>query len=133
MSNDINNLDVNDEGLKAIFGDRFHDETVESGAERSKKQETTYTSELTKAEQSGAQKRTYKDAKWEPAKPDPNWLDKLKSCAMYTVGFGGLSILLFSWQQSGLMDSSVAIPSMCACTALAGWGVGKNAMRGNGR
>ena len=30
MSNDVNNLDIHDEGLKAIFGDRFHDETTES-------------------------------------------------------------------------------------------------------
>ena len=27
MPNDINELDVNDIGLKGIFGDRFHDET----------------------------------------------------------------------------------------------------------
>ena len=74
-----------------------------------------------------------KEAQWEPAKPDPNWLDKLKECAKWAIGFGGLSLLLFYWQQTGQMEASAAVPSMCVCTALAGWGVGKNAMRGNGR
>lgn len=133
MSNDINNLDVHDEGLKAIFGDRFHDET--------KGEPVTLPKITTKQNPAKAVKvpviepktepASYKDAKWNPVKPDPNWLDKLKACALYAAGFGGLSILLFSWQQAGLMDSSVAIPSMCVCTALAGFGVGKNAMKGS--
>lgn len=130
MPNDINNLDTEDIGLKQIFGDRFHDETATSGAEQSKKQETTYTSAPAKAEQSGAQKRTYKDAKWEPVKPDPNWLDKVKDSAKFVVGFGGLSFLLFYWEQAGLMAESIAVPCMCLSTALAGWGVGKNAVGG---
>lgn len=74
-----------------------------------------------------------KDAQWEPAKPDPNWLDKLKECAKWTAVFGGLCLLLFYWQQTGQMESSAAVPSMCVCTALAGFGCGKNAMRGANR
>jgi hypothetical protein len=129
MPNDINELDLEDIGLKQIFGDRFHDETATSGAQQIKKQETTYTSEPVKAEQSGAHKRTYKDAKWEPLgelpKPAPNWLDKLKTCSFWGIGFGILNLLIFCWQKEGLMDASIAIPCMWACMALAGWGVGK--------
>lgn len=66
------------------------------------------------------------DASWEPVKPDPNWLDGLKACAKHVALFGGLSFLVFYWQQAGLMDSSIAVPTMCICTALAGVGVGKN-------
>jgi hypothetical protein len=70
------------------------------------------------------------DAQWEPVRPEPNQMDKLKECAKFTVGFGGLSFLLFYWEQAGLMASSIAVPCMCVCTALAGWGVGKNAVGG---
>lgn len=110
MENDINHLDPNDEGLKQIFGDRFHDETKESAP---------------------AQKPTRKpvDAKWEPVKPDPNWMDNLKACVKHVAVFGGLSILFFYWQQTGQMDASAAVPSMCACTALAGLGVGRHVHR----
>ena len=111
MSDDINNLDPNDEGLKQIFGDRFHDATKEATAP--------------------VQKTTHKpvDAQWEPAKPDPNWLDNLKACVKHVAIFGGLSILFFYWQQTGQMDASAAVPSMCACTALAGLGVGRHVHR----
>lgn len=132
MSNDINNLDVHDEGLKAIFGDRFHDESnnLPTPAKCTTKQNPAKAVKAPAIEPK-TEPAFHKEGKWNPVKPDPNWLDKLKACAMYTVGFGGLSILLFSWQQAGLMDSSVAIPSMCVCTALAGFGVGKNALKGS--
>lgn len=103
MSDDINNLDPNDEGLKMIFGDRFHDETQNPP----KKNQNTV------------------DTSWVPAKP-PHWMDALKASAKHVALFGGLGFLVFYWQQAGLMDSSVAVPTMCICTALAGIGVGRN-------
>jgi hypothetical protein len=108
MSDDINNLDPNDEGLKKIFGDRFHDATQDGNIPKP--------TEVQKPVR----------AQWEPVKPDPNWLDNLKACVKHVAIFGGLSFLVFYWQQAGLMDSSVAVPTMCICTALAGLGVGKN-------
>jgi hypothetical protein len=53
-------------------------------------------------------------------------MDSLKGCAKSVMLFGGLSVLVFYWQQAGLMAESIAVPSMCVCTALAGLGVGKN-------
>lgn len=67
----------------------------------------------------------FKEGKWEPVK-ERNWMDNLKDCAQWVIGFGGLSFLLFYWEQAGLMAESIAVPSMCLCTALAGWGLGKN-------
>lgn len=110
MENDINNLDPNDEGLKKIFGDRFHDVTQEQPPVQ-------------------LPKRKPVDAQWEPVKPDPNWVDKLKDCVKWVFLFGGLSCLVCYWKGAGLMDPSIAVPSMCACTALAGVGVGKNLWR----
>lgn len=112
MENDINNLDPNDEGLKNIFGDRFHDATIEAPADTEKKPT-----------------RKAVDAKWEPAKPDPNWFSCLKACVKHAAIFGGLSLLVFYWQQAGLMAESIAVPCIAVCTALAGFGVGRNAFK----
>jgi hypothetical protein len=112
MSDDINNLDPNDEGLKQIFGDRFHDATNEP-VHAAKMQEPP---------------RNVAKAQWEPVK-EPNWLDGLKACAKHVAIFGGLSFLVFYWQQAGLMAESIAVPCIAVCTALAGWGCGKHACK----
>lgn len=70
------------------------------------------------------------EEQWNPEKPEPNFVDKLKVCAKSAMLFGGLSCLLFYWEQAGLMAESIAVPCMCLCTALAGWGVGKGVAGG---
>ena len=67
------------------------------------------------------------DASWFPIKPAPDFMDKLKATVLWVAGFGALCMLFFYWQQTGQMASSAAVPSMCVCTALAGFGIGKNA------
>ena len=117
MPNDINELDVNDIGLKGIFGDRFHDETVAVV-----KKETITT---TKPEKS-AQKVTLKprDADFEPVNSDQ--MSKIKECAKSALLFGGLSLMFFYFQQSGQMAMSASMPCICACCVLLGLGVGKS-------
>lgn len=131
MPNDINELDVTDAGLKSIFGDRFHDETAEKVTEKDVEEAIARAHEKAYGHKKMEQKPTQKpvEALWEPVKPEPNWLDKLKSCAMWAGGFGGLTMLFFSWQQAGLMDETVALPTMLACAVLAGWGCGKSVTR----
>jgi hypothetical protein len=68
-------------------------------------------------------------AQWEPVRPDPNWLDRLKACAKWALTFSALCCLFFYWQQTGLMDPAAAVPSMLTCTLLVGWGVGRNATK----
>lgn len=123
MPEDINGLDVTDAGLKAIMGNRFQD--VTQPAKAISKKETPTTTHTAKVAQKPKEKPM--DAQWEPVRPEPNWYDKLKACAIWAVGFASLSCLVFYWQQKGLMDASIAVPTMCVLTALAGWGVGKNA------
>ena len=124
--NEINGLDPEDIGLKAVMGDRFHDETKKPMVEPFRTESTN----TTKAEKK-VQKTTGDavDASWVPVK-DPNWMDNLKSCVKSVVLFGGLSFLIFYWKEAGLMASSVAVPSMCICTALAGFGAGRTVRRG---
>lgn len=70
--------------------------------------------------------RTACDAEWETVPAVNETTVNLLGCVKHAVLFGGLTLLLYFWQQSGLMDASVAVPSMLVCSTLAGWGVGKN-------
>ena len=124
MPDDINELDVTDAGLKAIMGNRFHDETQKEPQKDISKKETTTTTCLKSLSKRSPE--VYKEGNWNTSK-ERTWMDNLKGCAKWATGFGGLSFLLFYWEQAGLMAESVAVPCMCLCTALAGWGVGKNA------
>ena len=64
------------------------------------------------------------DAQWMPTK-QRTWMDDLKDCTKSTLIFGGLNVLIWYWEIAGLMDESIALPSMLACAALAGLGIGK--------
>lgn len=65
-------------------------------------------------------------------KTEPSFADDLKTFAKSVLLFGGLGCLIFYWKQAGLMAESIAVPSMCICTALFGWSIGKFAtQRGN--
>lgn len=123
MPSDINELDVTDAGLKQIFGDRFHDETEPEKAETKEVSENT--THTTKAAQKPTHKPTVDIGKFPKMKPD--FYTRLWASAKQALLFGGLSLLVFYWEQAGLMASSIAVPSMCVCTALVGWGIGKNA------
>lgn len=118
---DINGLDPEDIGLKSIMGVHFIDET----------QGTPSTTPAEKAAQKPTQKpREKAESDWRPPARERDWMDNLKECAKWSLTFGGLSCLIFYWQQAELMASSIAVPCMCVCTALVGWGVGRNALGG---
>ena len=126
----IKNSDLLDEGLQAVMGkDRCQNEwkpvkkpMVEPIGTRS-----TNTTKAEKKVQKPADEAV--DASWAPVK-ERNWMDNLKSCVKSVALFGGLTFLLFYWKEAGLMASSIAVPSMCVCTALAGFGAGRSVRRG---
>lgn len=106
-----------DEELQGIFGSRYSDES---------------TAQVKKAEKAEPAKPAEKKrvdplapAKWAPPKPAPDWLDKLKMSVKWVGLYSGLCVLFFYWQQSGLMDPAAALPSMLACTLLAGVSIGR--------
>ena len=121
MPEDINGLDVTDAGLKAVMGSRFHDGTENAQSERKEYK----TAKVEKEPQKAKDKPI--EAQWQPVKPDPNWQDKLKNAVKWGFTFGCISCLVFYWQSAGLMAESIAVPTIAVCTALGGWGVGKNA------
>ena len=121
------NSDLLDEGLQSVMGkDRCQPDWKPS--KKPMVEPITNTVKEEKKVQNTAGKAV--DASWAPVR-EPNWMDNLKSCAKSVLMFGGLSFLIFYWQQAGLMASSIAVPSMCVCTALAGFGAGRSVRRGN--
>jgi hypothetical protein len=124
MPDDINELDVTDAGLKSIMGNRFHDETQNESKKVISKKETATTTKEKKEHHKPT--HNYRDGSWEPVS-EHTWMDSLISAARWLACFGGLSFLVFYWMEAGLMDESIAVPSIAVCTALAGFGVGLKA------
>lgn len=130
LEKEVNGLDPDDIGLKGIFGERFEDDTAQIPPVEQTSKKAIQPTNTRKAAQNPTGKAM--EGQWEPVKPEPGFMDNLKDCAKAAVLFGGLSSLIFYWQQAGLMAESIAVPSMCVCTALLGWSIGKYAAkRGN--
>lgn len=132
----MTDMSKEDKDLEQIFSGEekpLHPDTVHISLDLQKNREAR--KERTTANTNNTEKSThkpthdYKDGKWEPVK-ERTWMDNLKDCVRWAGCFGGLSLLLFYWEQAGLMAESIAVPCMCLCTALAGWGVGKNVAGG---
>lgn len=118
----MSDFEREDMELKAIMGEKFQDMSEAKQAPTTQK----------KAAQKPAQKPTEVksvDAECHPVKPR-NFMDSLMECVKWAVTFGGLNMLIFYWQQAGLMADSIAVPCMWVCCALAGYGVGLNVWRG---
>lgn len=114
MSNDINDLDPNDEGLKGIFGARFHDATqpmVEKTPEEKKERKV-----LDKSV----------DAQWEPVKPAANYMDKLKATVKDVFLYAFLTLVLFWWQQTGRLEITTSWYALLVCVGMVFFSVGKN-------
>lgn len=117
--------------LASVMGSKFIDATIPMAEMPKEKKTSANTTPAKKAAQKPVQKPTEEnstDAEWHPVKPH-SWMDGLKSCAKWALTFGGLNMLIFYWQQAGLMAESIAVPCMWVCCALAGFGVGLNVWR----
>ncbi len=123
---EVNNLDPEDIGLQQVMGNRFQDMTKKPMMEQFSTR-TTNTIPEKKVAQNSISKPV--EEQWEPAKATPNFLAKLTDSAKWVCLYGGLSFLVFYWKEAGLMAESIAVPSIAVCTALAGWGLGKNACK----
>lgn len=100
-------------------------EVIFSGEERPLHPDTVHVSLTGKPREKKVEEvKEAKDGKWEPVKEN-TWMDGLRDCAKWVIGFGGLTFLLFYWNEAGLMAESIAIPSMLFTACLTGLGVGK--------
>lgn len=70
------------------------------------------------------------DAQWAPVKTKPTALDMLTDCAKSVSLYAVLNLVLFYWQQKGLLATQAATPAMWVCALLAGFALGKCVARG---
>ena len=123
MSNTNLNDDLLDEGLQAVMGP----DRCQNPGDWQPKLKKSHEAKPTEKKTSGKDKPIA--TQWEPVKPDPNWLDRLKGCVKWAALFSGLCGLIFYWQQTGLMDPAAAMPSMLTCMLLTGVSIGKNTLK----
>lgn len=65
------------------------------------------------------------NAQWEPEKPTPNYMDKLRTSAKDMALYVVLSMILFWWQQSGRLDETTAWYSLLFCVGMVFFTIGR--------
>lgn len=111
------NDDLLDDGLQAVMGpDRCQNDWQPKSQSREA---------VTAAEQKKGSKRGEAvDAAWVSVPGAGTDLRKVMECAKQTALYGGLSAVLFWWQQAGLLASEAAVPSFILLALLAGLRIG---------
>lgn len=65
------------------------------------------------------------NANWEPAESYPYHVNRLKGCVKWGLICAAISTLLCVFMSNDLMAAEAAIPCICICMILGGYGVGK--------
>ena len=123
-----------DEGLKAVMGDRFNDETeshtVKHTAKPVEQKQSKPVKTTTKKEKPANAEWEPVESQWEPEKPAPNWMDKLKQTAKDMCLWAVISLVLFYWQQTGRIDVTTSWYALLVCVGMVFFSIGKNCRGG---
>lgn len=65
------------------------------------------------------------NTQWEPVKPAPNYMDKLKATAKDMTLYAVLSVLLFWWQQSGRLEVTTSWWALLFCVGMMFFTIGR--------
>lgn len=109
--------------LQAVMGDKFMDATQEPAE---KPAEKPVSKKQSKPVKSAPVKEKPVDAQWEPVKPAPNFMEKLKQTVIDVWLYAGISLVLFWWQQTGLLEETTAWYALLVCVGMLFFTVGKN-------
>ena len=111
-----------DDGLKAVMGDRFHGESewIEKRQTKPVPEKNNTLAKNAPAKEKGA------NDQWEPVRPEPNFIDKLKQTAKDVSLFSVLSVTLFYWQQTGKLEETTAWYALLVCVGMVFFSIGKN-------
>lgn len=132
MSNELKRdlmEDADDAGLKAIMGGKFQDLSNAASNLNAPERlrpvknhdQQAHISDLGIA---ADKNRPAMDGQW--AKPNTaSTIAKLKACVKSASIYSGISLLLFWWQQTGMLASKAAIPSFIVLALLAGLQIGR--------
>ena len=112
-----------DEGLKGVMGDRFHDATEIPTVKPTAKPVSKKQSNPAK---SVPEKEKPVEAKLEPVKPAPDFMDKLKATVKDVCLWAVISLVLFWWQQSGKLEVTTSWYALLLCVGMVFFSVGKN-------
>ena len=63
---------------------------------------------------------------WEPVKPAPNFMDKLKQTAKDVCFWAAISLVLFYWQQTDRIEVTTSWYALLVCVGMVFFSVGKN-------
>lgn len=114
--------------LAAVMGGRFHDETQEHGAEPATM--PGHKPEPVKPVKNTPVKEKPCEAPLELVKPFPDFMDKLKATTKDVSLYAVLSVILFWWQQAGLLEETTAWYALLVCVGMVFFSVGKNCRGG---
>ena len=65
------------------------------------------------------------EAQWEPVKPTPNYMDKLRTSVKDTALYAVMSAILFWWQQTGRLEETTAWWALLVCVGMVFFTVGR--------
>lgn len=103
---------------KPLHPDTVHITIGQPTAKAGAKKQATTTKDMPKEEKSA-------NAQWEPEKPTPNYMDKLKTSAKDMALYVVLSMILFWWQQSGRLDETTAWYALLFCVGMVFFTIGR--------
>ena len=113
--------DAEDAGLKAVMGGKFKDLSAEQkpSAPKVQKKEAAEPALIRQPSRAATFPRG-EGLEADTVSP----MARLKACAKGVGLYGGVSLLLFWWQQTGMLASKAAIPSFIVLALLAGVKIG---------
>ena len=112
--------------LQAIMGDRFEDLTKGTEKPAEKPVAKTAPKKTSAPVKDVPEKEKPVDAQYEPIRPAPNFMDKLKQTAKDVCLYAVLSTILFWWLQSGKLEETTAWYALLVCVGMVFFSVGKN-------
>lgn len=112
--------------LESIMGGRFIDYTKEH-TEKPLEKPVEAPGQEKKCEpvKNVPTKGKFAESQWEPEKPEPNWLDRLRTTAKSTALYAIVSVVLFWWQQTGRIDYDTAWYALLLCVGMVFFSVGR--------
>ena len=112
--------------LEAVMGTRFIDYTKEHTEKPVEKPvEGPGMGKQCKPVKNVPAKEKPVESQWEPEKPAPNWLDRLRTTAKSTAIYAIVSVVLFWWQQTGRIDYDTAWYALLLCVGMVFFSVGR--------
>lgn len=118
----MSDFEREDMELQAVMGNKFSDLTKEASVKPTAKP-------VTKKESNPGKNTSEKEKpiqeQWNPEKPAPNFMDKLKQTAKDVGLYAVLSIILFWWKQTGRLDETTAWYALLFCVGMVFFTVGR--------